>query len=80
MTIEEHNKFYAMVCEKPLSDLKKGQGQIIDILKGKNGDPGLCDHVRTLQKAYKGLIAAVGVLLTILTIQGVSWAWDKLFS
>lgn len=74
MTIdEEHKDFFGMVCEPKLDGLEAGQARIIDILKGKNGEAGLCDDVRNIKKTHRLLTVGMGFVLSILTIEGVSW-------
>ncbi len=70
---EDHKEFFGMVCGPKLDGLEAGQGRIIDILKGKNGDPGLCDDVRNIKKTHKLLTAGIAFVLSVLTIEGASW-------
>lgn len=74
MTIdEEHKDFFGMVCEPKLDGLEAGQARIIDILKGKNGEAGLCDDVRNIKKTHRLLTVGIAFVLSILTIEGASW-------
>ena len=47
---EDHKDFFGMDCEPKLDGLEAGQARIIDILKGKDGEAGLCDDVRNMKK------------------------------
>lgn len=70
---EDHKDFFNMVCEPKLDGLKTGQARIIDILKGKNGEAGLCDDVRNIKKTHRLLTVGIAFVLSILTIEGASW-------
>jgi len=76
MTLKEHEEFYNLVCKKPIDDLATGQATIIDILKGANGDAGLCDDVRVLKKTYRHVMGVLVFILTILSIEIISWVWS----
>jgi hypothetical protein len=76
MTLKDHKEFYDMVCKEAIDGLKDGQETIIDILKGKNGAPGLCDDVRGLKKTYRNVMAVGVFILTILGAEVITWLWS----
>ncbi len=77
---EDHKVFFGMVCEPKLDGLEAGQARIIDILRGKNGDPGLCDDVRNIKKTHRLLTAGIAFVLSVLTIEGASWLFTVIKS
>ena len=77
---EDHKDFFGMVCGPKLDGLEAGQARIIDILKGKDGDPGLCDDVRNMKKIHRLLTAGVAFVLSIVTIEGASWLFTAIKS
>jgi len=54
MTVkEDESEMYELICNKRFDTLEGMQKQVLDILKGKNGDAGLCEQVRDNTKARK---------------------------
>ena len=51
--MEQHREFYQTFCKPQFEDIGKKIGTVIDILKGANGEPGLCDNVRDLKHIHK---------------------------
>lgn len=48
----QHKEFYETFCKPQFSQIGKDVKTILNILKGKNGEPGLCDEVRELKKIH----------------------------
>lgn len=62
--IRDDEGMYEMVCKPNFNEIKESQKEIIGLLRGKNGDPGLLDDVRTLKARWKviyGTAAIAGV-------------------
>ena len=70
---------YEMVCRPQFEELKTGQKEIIRLLRGRNGNPGVVDDVRDLKRTNTAVVGAVIFLLCILATQVISWGWDKIF-
>ncbi len=45
-----HDEIFEKFCKPALEALSKKQDETIDILKGKDGEPGLCEQVREQDK------------------------------
>ncbi len=69
--------------EKRFDKLEEMHQQTLDILKGENGEAGLCEKVRTNSKALKRLYGAFIFCGGAIVIQAVSrfWNWvESLFT
>jgi hypothetical protein len=69
----DHDEIYDRFCSGKFDQLGKGQREILDVLRGKNGGAGLCDRVRYLERAYKALAAAAVFILGVLAVEGAAW-------
>lgn len=47
--MNEHQDFYTTFCQPQFRTIDKKLQKVLDVLKGENGDPGLCDEVRSLR-------------------------------
>jgi hypothetical protein len=77
---DEHKEFYELVCQPTLNTHGRKLDQILNILSGKNGDAGLCEQVRELQRIYKRVGAAVVFIIVALVLEFVSWGWGQIVS
>lgn len=62
MTEEEQ---YDKICKHEFTEIRTDLKTVLNILKGNNGDPGLCERVRENTK-FRGLIVCVVSFLLIL--------------
>ena len=46
----EHDEFYKTFCQPQFGKLFEKIDDIHSLLKGKNGDPGMCDDIRDLKQ------------------------------
>lgn len=60
---------YDLICGPAFKDLKSGQDEMLEILRGDNGNPGLLHRVRKLESAYKAFIAGGVFILCAVVIQ-----------
>jgi len=51
----EQREFYKTICQPQFEDINGKAQTVIDILKGKNGEPGLCEEVRDIYHEVKEL-------------------------
>jgi len=72
--MDEQERF-SEICKPCFDELKRGNAEIIQLLKGKNGDPGLLDDVRQLKSRWKTIFAAIGVLFAAAVAQITHWIW-----
>jgi hypothetical protein len=73
-------EIYETFCKDRFDKIEQTTDKTLDILRGQNGSPGLIHDVRNLKKVYKALVAGAVFLVTVLTVQCISWAWDRLFN
>jgi len=45
-----HNDFYRTFCKPQFEAIDEKLSALVDVLKGKDGEPGLCDHVRAMRE------------------------------
>ena len=77
-TIVADNKTSFKEVMKNIDDTKAKIDKIHELLKGKNGEAGMCDTVRENAKFRKRIFYAVGVLFTVAVGQIVIWIRQKL--
>lgn len=77
----EHDEIYDEICKPKLDSMEGKIDTILTVLKGDNGNPGICERLRNLEKSYKYMIGAGIFLLSIVAIQAVGllfeWFKDK---
>ncbi len=61
-----------------LGEIKATQTTILEVLKGKNGDAGLCERVRNLETCRRAVWGAVIFVTSITFIQLVEFVAKKL--
>jgi len=71
--VQNDEKMYRLICKERFDHIDKSQQEIISLLKGKNGDPGLLDDVRDLKRRWTLIFAVVGILATVMITQLVQW-------
>lgn len=83
----EHDDIYERLCKPEFSDIKTDQKKIIAILKGEDGEPGLCEHVRDvgqrvtdLEKAKKTVLAGAIFVIGAICLQFISDGWGFISS
>jgi len=64
---------YTTFCEKRFDKIDEQQEKMLEILRGKNGDPGLIDDVRQLKGRWAIIFAAFIVIFTALGTELVQW-------
>ena len=69
----DDEKMYRLICKERFDNIDKSQQEIISLLRGKNGDPGLLDDVRDLKRRWTLIFAVVGVLSTVMITQLIQW-------
>ena len=67
-----------MFCEKRFDKIDDHQEQILNILKGKNGNPGLIDDVRQLKSRWMVIFGALIVVFSALGTQLAKWIFTML--
>ncbi len=61
-----------------LGEIKTSQAEILGVLRGKNGDAGLCEKVRRLENVHKAVWGAVIFVVTTVFFQGLIWIREQL--
>ena len=74
--MDEQERFNE-ICKPCFDELKAGNKEILEILKGRNGNAGMLDDVRQLKSRWKSIFTAIGVLFTALVIQILAWIVGK---
>lgn len=70
---------YPMICEPRFDKIDQKQEEIIGLLRGYNGNPGILEDVRILKKWHK---AAIGFAIFlgsafVLQVIGTVWTWVR---
>ena len=81
----EEQERYTEVCKPAFDRLEteiarsnKTSDEILRILKGRNGDPGLLDEMRDMKRFRNGILGTLGFILATLFTQAVLWFKDLL--
>jgi hypothetical protein len=61
-----------------LGEIKAIQTTILEVLKGKNGEPGFCERVRSLEACKKAVWGAVIFVTSLTVIQLIEFLAKKL--
>lgn len=64
---------YELICKDKFKELIDGQNDIINLLRGKNGNPGLLDDVRTLKRRWKVIYGTAGIVSVAAVKTVVAW-------
>ena len=75
----DEGNMYPMICEPRFDKIDAKQEEILTVLKGRNGDPGVLDDVRNLKKWHKatlGFVIFIGSAFTLQVIRDV-WTWAR---
>lgn len=78
MDEQGHEKMYELICAKRFDSIDEKQDRMLDILRGKNGDPGLIDDVRTLKSRWSIIIGALVILFGALLTQVARWLFASI--
>lgn len=75
----EDDNLYSLICESRFDKIDETQKEIISLLRGRNGNPGILDDVRNLKKWHK---ATIGFALFVgsafvLQVIGEAWTWIR---
>ena len=73
---EINEKLYEMVCKDRFDSIDNHLSSITDLLKGKNGNPGVVDDVRGLKKFNKYAVGAVAFLVCTGIAQFIHWLFS----
>jgi len=60
---------YNLVCKQEFADLKVGQEKVLAVLKGENGNKGVCERVRNLERLSRGIVAVGIFFASVASIQ-----------
>jgi hypothetical protein len=70
-------EMYGIICKDRFDKLEALHKETLDLLRGKDGDPGVLDDMRAMKRGYR--IVGSGVLFVIgaVVIQAVAslWGW-----
>lgn len=71
-------ELYQMFCEKRFDKIDDQQQKMLEILRGRNGDPGLIDDVRQLKGRWALIFGAFVVVFTALGTELIQWLFKVL--
>lgn len=81
----DEKDIYELVCKEQFEEVKKRQQEILDVLKGTNDKPGLCERVRNVEQrqeimwsGFKKVCGGFIALVTIVITQFVIWLREKI--
>ncbi len=75
----DDDNMYPMVCEPRFDRIDEKQEEMLSLLRGRNGNPGVLDDVRNLKKWHKatlGFAVFVGSAF-VLQVIGDLWTWVR---
>lgn len=64
---------YDRICRPNFDEIKLGQKEILGLLRGKNGDPGLLDDVRTLKARWKVIYGTAAIVAVAAVKAVIAW-------
>jgi len=77
MSDEIHDdKMYHLICKERFDKIDSKQDEVLGLLRGKNGDPGLLDDVRTLKNRWKVIYGTAGAVALIVLRTVIVWVKD----
>jgi len=65
----EDSERYTEICKHEFAELKAGNTEILNVLKGTNGSIGLCERVRANERFRAMIVRIVGVIGGAVLIQ-----------
>jgi hypothetical protein len=68
---------YELICRERFDLNDKKQDEILDLLRGTNGNPGLIHEIRTLKKRWALVFGSLIVIFSALITQLVRWLFSK---
>ena len=71
--INPEEKMYHLICKERFDKMNEKQDQIIDLLRGKNGQAGLLDDVRTLKRRWIVIYSTAGIVAIAFVKEVISW-------
>ena len=70
---KEHEEFYDRICSKNFEVIHQKLDSICDLLKGKNGEPGIVDEVRNNARFRKRTIWVLATIIGTTITQIIIW-------
>jgi hypothetical protein len=81
----QHDEMFERLCKPSFDNIKETQAEILHVLKGKDGDPGLCEQVRDQAKRINDLEQTRGTarkavifVVCAFVLQSIASAWGLL--
>jgi len=78
MVMTKDDEMYGLICEKRFDRIDDQQKEVLELLKGKNGHPGLLDDMRQIKNRWKIVVAIMIFLSSALVLQAIQWLTGKL--
>jgi hypothetical protein len=69
---------YELVCKEKFEHIIKQQEEVLGLLRGQNGTPGIVEEVRGLKRVYKAVVGAVASILILVGGIAANWIHHKL--
>ena len=69
---------YDRFCKERFDKIDIHQEKLMELLKGRNGNPGLIEDVRTIKRRWTLIAAAVGLLFLPVLNHLVDWLFQVL--
>ena len=70
---EDGREMYELVCKEKFDFLIEKQDEVLGLLRGRNGTPGLVEEVRSIKKLHKLIIGVVGFVVSVIVVQLFVW-------
>jgi len=71
--VMDHDERWREVCQPKLNAIEAKLDDVLAALKGRNGDPGLCDRVRDLERSRASAGKLIWALLLTAVAQLAIW-------
>ena len=67
------DEMYKLVCKQRFDTLDEKMDQVLILLKGDNGNAGLCEKVRVLSGRWKVMIGGFILVISAFVTQAIRW-------
>ena len=74
---EIEEKMYSLVCKERFDNIDQKQEQMLNLLRGSNGTPGMIEEIRILKSRWKMISIGILLMLSAFVTQLARWIFTK---